>query len=271
MAWTTKTILAGLLGTGLVVSTITWTGGTNIDSIRSTVGKIQAELEQSISDNEFLKNSYNTLKSTFDGAVQQANSTINNMKREREILNGQIEDLTNELNNLKEQGANGQVEAQAEIDRLVGELEKANAQILALDNELKAIEQGTTYTAISKANYTAPTTATIDDGTGLFVTQEALAFNSKAVEVMKKQVHIDNIESDYFAQNMEFEIIGIDTYTNAQNQTFLSYVIKPKLSQVWDIYSDGVNAMLMEAHKGTVPYVYFETIDGDMVGRGQLQ
>lgn len=265
-----KTILAGVLGTGLIVSTITWTGGANIDSIRSSVNNIQNKLTTAIADNNFLKTSYDTLKTTFDGAVQQANTTINDMKREREILNGQIEDLTKQLNDLKAQGQTGQAEAQAEIDRLEAELEKANAQIQALDEEIKALDSGTTYTAVNKTSYTAPTTANIDDGTGVFITAEATAFNKAGAEIMAQESYRKAIEADHLAKGMEFTIIGVDVYTEG-TQTYLSYVIKPKVSEVEAIYSQAVNDLLMAIGKGSISILYYENIDGQKAGLSMLQ
>ncbi|WP_195536201.1 hypothetical protein [Bacillus paralicheniformis] len=268
MALTTK-VIAGILAGGVTVSGVVWAGTENIDNIKESVGTIQERLEQSMDDNEFLSTQYENLKTTFSGTVEEANSTINNMKRDKSILEGQIEDLEREKAEFEAQAEEGKTEVQDEINRLESELTKANEEIQELENYITDLEEQTAdFEAVDRTEYETSEDVELDDGTGIFVTAEAEAFNSEHVDLMTDPATIEAIETEHAQAGYEFTIIGVDTYTEG-SQEFLSYVIQPKVSDVDDIGSDAVNSLLQSMD--WTQYLFFENIDGEKTGRSQIQ
>ncbi|MGG0288638.1 hypothetical protein ABEY41_26775 [Peribacillus butanolivorans] len=72
-----KVTLAGAIAGGVLITGITYQGDGSVTNIKGNVNNMKNELTQAISDNDFLKGQFNSLKDIYNNAVTEANGTIN--------------------------------------------------------------------------------------------------------------------------------------------------------------------------------------------------
>lgn len=118
MAFATKTILAGVLGTGIVVSTIAWTGAEGIGNIKGNIDSLKKDAIEAMADNGFLKNELVSLQGLYTNSTEEANAKIVGLRATNSHLEDMIVDLQAQLDAKVDTSAE-QAEMQQEIDRLV--------------------------------------------------------------------------------------------------------------------------------------------------------
>lgn len=231
MAFTTKTILAGILGTGVVVSSIAWTGSGSVSNIKGSIDSLKQDALEAMDDNGFLKNELRSLKGYYSDAITEANSKITALNQAKFELENQVSELQAQLDAKTDTTAE-QNEMQAEINRLEGELELANAQIAELEAHAQQADSEVSYEAMTDTEKQELTTqpvniesayldetateepaATVNpyDNLPYGVTDEALALDQQRVDIMADETVIQGIEADFNNKDNPayLDIIGI--------------------------------------------------------------
>lgn len=232
----TKTILAGVLGSDVVVSSIAWSGTDNVSNIKGNISSMKQNALEAIADNGFLKDELIRLKGYYSHATTEANSKIVALNQAKYELEQKVADLQAQLDAKADTTAE-QAEMQAEIDRLEGELEKANAQIAELETYAQKADADVSYDPMTEAEKCELTTepvnietANVGETTPMVntypnlpygVTEEAIALDKQRVDMMANESTIQSIEADFNGgENAYLDIIGIKVL-NGQ----LAYVI----------------------------------------------
>ena len=226
-----KVTIAGAIAGGVLITGITYQGDGSVTNIKGNVNNMKNELTQAISDNDFLKGQFNSLKDIYNNAVTEANGTIEALNTKKAELEAAIAALkadltakTAELDALQaETSANAQAQAEAQVDtqneinRLETELDKANAQIAELEAYVAETDSSTTYTAIDKNAYDVQAQEITDvDITpapteNLPVSDLAWTTDSNGVVLMSDAATVKAIESGY---DNRIDIIQVMSYNN---------------------------------------------------------
>jgi hypothetical protein len=231
MAFTTKTLLAGVLGTGVVVSSISWTGSGSVSNIERNINSLKQDALEAMADNGFLENELRRLQGYYNDTVTEANTKVTALNQAKFELENQVSNLQAQLEAKTDTTAE-QAEMQAEIDRLQGELELANAQIAELEVYAQQADAEVTYEAMTETEKQELTTqpvniepayldetaaedpsSTINSYSNLpyGVTDEALALDQQRVDIMADEEVIQGIEADFNNKDnpANLDIIGI--------------------------------------------------------------
>lgn len=158
MATTMGKILAvGVLGTGITVAGVMWTGSESLDNVKTSLDNMKAEFVEAVEENTFLKSQYERLSGLYSSGMNEANGKIAELVSTRDALTAQIGALQAQLDEQTDTSQE-QAELQAEINRLEAALTQANEEAAALEAYAATVEESTQFTAMTneeKAAFTA--------------------------------------------------------------------------------------------------------------------
>lgn len=220
---TSKIILAGILGAGLTISTIAFTGSGTIDNVKGNIDSLKTDLTEAIEDNTFLQTSFKNMKESFTGTLEEANNRIEMLSGDRLEYLEKIEELKSQLAATGEGQEEGQAEAQKEIDRLVGELEKANKEIAELGEYAAAADEAANYEPIDKKDFEVEEAA-ISNPVYAPITEKALQTDKANAEFLASYLPVTAIVGEYHEKGINVDILEVSTY-NAGKSDRLAYVM----------------------------------------------
>lgn len=220
---TSKIILAGILGVGITVSTIAFTGSGTIDNVKGNIDSIKQDLTEAIADNTFLQTSFNNMKESFTGTLEEANNRIEMLSGDRLEYLEKIEELKSQLAATGEGQEEGQAEAQKEIDRLVGELEKANKEIAELGEYAAAADEAVNYEPIERDQYEAEE-KTISNPVYAPIDEKASALNRTNAEYLATYIPVTEIMKKYAEKGINIDILKVTTHKTKTER--LAYVVE---------------------------------------------
>lgn len=211
-----KKIVAGsIFAGGITIAGVAYTGGASIDNMKEMAAGLQDRMEQAISDNTFLKDEYNSLKTEYIEDTDEANARIQELNNTVVSMNEQIETLESQKDTTAEQE-----ELQTEINRLESDLQQANSDIAELETYIQQIETDTQYTAVDREQITAD-----QGGLSALISKEALLYDDVQAQTMAE--HAAALSEALSAEYGTIELTEVVLY-NYNGKDYLAYEATPE-------------------------------------------
>lgn len=231
-----KKIIAGVIAGGVLVSGVTWLGAEYIPTIKQNIDEMAQELQDAISDRDYLANQFNNLKGVYINSIDEANATIQALLTERDSLTQQIDELRQQLSEMvdNEELDEAREEIQTEIDRLESELNQANQDIEELLTYVETKNAEIDYQPIDRTQYEVEELEVINlqSTDSVPIDTEALSFNESASKYLAQQSVIDDFMSQYNKSKTVIETVKKVTVSRYQNFDMLAYEIITPMSVI---------------------------------------
>lgn len=212
-----KKIVAGsIFAGGITIAGVAYTGGASIDNMKEMAAGLQDRIEQAISDNTFLQDEYNSLKTEYIEDTDAANAKIQELNNTVVSMNEQIKTLESQKDTTAEQE-----ELQTEINRLESELQQANSDIAELETYIQQIETDTQYTAVDREQITTNTA-----GLNALISKEALLYDDVQAQTMAE--HAAALSEALSAEYGTIEITEVVLYNYSGSTDYLAYEATPE-------------------------------------------
>lgn len=237
MATTLGKIMAvGVLGTGITVAGVMWTGSESLNNVKTSLDNMKNEFVEAVEENTFLKSQYERLSGLYSSGMNEANGKIAELVATRDALTAQIGALQAQLDEQTDTSQE-QAELQAEINRLEAALTQANEEAAALEAYAATVEESTQFTPMTE--------------------EEKAAFTATEIKAASVPVSVD-----YAAQTLDSTKAAImaETANVAFMQTEVTKYSKGKVNTIVGV----------SAYDGTLAYVVEQPFEGSTIISGNM-